>query len=359
MSACATPRHDATLQLHAWPQFMLRMRSHRLFPLVSPIYLHGPADGKLPSVTCSGGRSNGRDTGCRKRDHLLNGPDGGNPPRHRARRRHVRPRLGETATFAPDGTRLTGDLFARHLDETGNFTTGNFLAQMTQFGHDRFFGDPLTTPLVVQQSDGSIMTEFALLGAGDTEVIGAHNVDANFTDAPLPFTVPKAANNHESLANSVATLHGTAVSFEVDDASFTTHTFLRWYNPDRTVNGNDQQLGKPGRNRVQFRCQAALDRHRFRRGRLHALRSGDQPVRHPPRVADAVQSIRAILHHAGSSRGDLIHSTASTVVIRHDVKDVGSLGADPCVSSPPSLSSRRSPLVGRLRPRPSKGRRFG
>ena len=141
----------------------------------------------------------------------------------------------ETATFDSNGTRLTGDLFARHLDETGNFTTGNFLARMTQFGHDRFFGDPLTTPLVVQQSDGSIMTEFALLGAGDTEVIGTHNVDANFTDAPLPFTVPKAANNHESLANSVATLHGTAVSFEVDDPSFNTHTFPRWYGQWRSV----------------------------------------------------------------------------------------------------------------------------
>ena len=93
----------------------------------------------------------------------------------------------ESDTFAPDGTLLSGDLFARHLDETGNFTTGNFLEQASEFGHERFFGDPLTTPLVVQQSDGSIMTEFGLVGGGGTsEVIGEHPVDANFDDTSLP-----------------------------------------------------------------------------------------------------------------------------------------------------------------------------
>ena len=44
----------------------------------------------------------------------------------------------------------------------------------------------------------------------------------------------------------MATLRGTAVSFETEDSQSNSHSFVRWFNPDLSVNGSDQQLGNPG-----------------------------------------------------------------------------------------------------------------
>ena len=74
----------------------------------------------------------------------------------------------DSEVFAPDGTLVSGDLFARHLDPTGNFITGNFLQQTDNFAHQAS-GDPVTTPLLVQQSDGSIAVDMIdyVSGAAD------------------------------------------------------------------------------------------------------------------------------------------------------------------------------------------------
>ena len=156
----------------------------------------------------------------------------------------------DSEVFAPDGTLVSGDLFARHLDPTGNFITGNFLQQTDNFAHQAS-GDPVTTPLLVQQSDGSIMTVYKHIsnpGHSD-EGIGLHGVDSDFPDTSFPGAVFNPlffGHQFETLTSSVATLHGTAVSFETDDSQSNTHTFVRWFNPDISVNGSDQQLGNPG-----------------------------------------------------------------------------------------------------------------
>jgi hypothetical protein len=45
------------------------------------------------------------------------------------------------------------------LDETGSFTTGNFLQSVSDSAR-AILGGPVSTPLVVQERSGAIMTEF-------------------------------------------------------------------------------------------------------------------------------------------------------------------------------------------------------
>src|SRR6185437_9214361 len=147
-------------------------------------------------------------------------------------------------TFVLAWETAAGDLFARHLNETGNFTSGNFLQQLSTFDHNAF-GGPSTTPLVVQERGGAIMTDFGFTPAGGSPEIGLHTVDANFTDTSFPVIVPKASSAGEPLVDAVSTFQGTAVSFERQEGAVF-HTFLRWYGPDGTPSPTDQQLGNPG-----------------------------------------------------------------------------------------------------------------
>lgn len=148
------------------------------------------------------------------------------------------------------GVLVSGDLFARHLDPTGSFTGGNFLQATDSFAHGTT-GDPLTTPLLIQQSNGSIMTVYNhIANPGQTsEGIGLHGVESNFPDSSFPGVIYNPlffGHQFETLTGGVATLNGTAVTFESDDSQFNTHSFVRWFNPDMSVNGSDQQLGIPG-----------------------------------------------------------------------------------------------------------------
>src|SRR3954447_16062192 len=152
----------------------------------------------------------------------------------------------DSDVFGSFGTVLAGDLFARHLGPTGSFTSGNFLQATNGVAH-QVAGEELTTPLLVQQSDGSIMTLFNHISnsGSPSEGIGLHTVDLSFADSPSPgvFYNPLFfGHQFESLTDSVATFHGAAASFEVDDAQSNTHSFVRWFNPDQSVNGSDQQL---------------------------------------------------------------------------------------------------------------------
>src|SRR5579872_1425174 len=85
----------------------------------------------------------------------------------------------ESDVFSGGGLQ-SGDLFARHLDPTGNFTTGNFLQATDGFGHGTT-GNPLTTPLIVQQSNGTLMTVYNYVNEpGNTsQGMGLHGVDSN------------------------------------------------------------------------------------------------------------------------------------------------------------------------------------
>ena len=148
------------------------------------------------------------------------------------------------------GVQTSGDLFARHLDATGNFTTGNFL-QSTDIVDHGTTGNPLTTPLIVQQSNGTLMTLFNWINnPGNTsEGVGLHGVDSNFSDTASPGVTYNPlffGHQFESLTSATATFQGTAVTFETLDSQSNTHTFVRWFNPDMSVNGTQQQLGNPG-----------------------------------------------------------------------------------------------------------------
>src|SRR5262249_37533905 len=154
------------------------------------------------------------------------------------------------------GSLISGTVFARHLDPTGNFTTGNFLQDTDNFAQ-QFAGEQLTTPLLVQQSDGTIMSVFNHVNnsANPSEGIGVHSVQSDFEDTSVPgaFYNPLFfGHQFETLTGSAATLHGTAVSFETEDSQSNTHTLVRWFNPDLSVNGSDQQLGNPGETGSNF-----------------------------------------------------------------------------------------------------------
>jgi hypothetical protein len=144
-------------------------------------------------------------------------------------------------TFVLAWETAAGDLVARHLDKTGSFTTGNFLQGVSTFEQR-----PLTTPLVVQESSGAIMTVFGILASPTNEDIGLHTVDANFTDTSFPYLIPKVSSANEGLVDAVPTFQGIAVSYEQLDGNGRFHTFLRWYGPDGTPSPTDQQLGNPG-----------------------------------------------------------------------------------------------------------------
>jgi Ca2+-binding RTX toxin-like protein len=158
----------------------------------------------------------------------------------------------DSDVFATDGTLISGNMFARHLDPTGNFTTGNFLQDTDNFAQTAGAGEPLT-PLIVQQSDGSMMTLYnQVFNPGQAvhgEGIGLHGVESDFPDSSFPGVIYNPqffGHQFETLTGAVATLHGTAASFETEDAQFNTHSFIRWFNPDMSVNGTDQELGNPG-----------------------------------------------------------------------------------------------------------------
>src|SRR5262249_4957776 len=113
-------------------------------------------------------------------------------------------------TFTLAWETVDGRLFAKHLDETGNFTTGNFLANLS------FFGDPFTTPLVVQERSGDIKTELGVIQTSGLEAPAEHNVDQNFT--PTPFIdVPEVSAASEDLKDAVPTFQGVAISYETHD----------------------------------------------------------------------------------------------------------------------------------------------
>jgi Ca2+-binding RTX toxin-like protein len=151
-------------------------------------------------------------------------------------------------TFVLSWETATGDLFARHFDETGNFASGNFLQAVSSFGHN-VFNDTLTTPLVVQESNGTVVTDFGLFNSTGDEDIGLHPVDANFTDTG-GIEIPTASTAKEGLVDAVATQQGTAVSFErLEGSNF--HTFVRFYGKDGAVGSSDIQIGNPGESGTQ------------------------------------------------------------------------------------------------------------
>jgi hypothetical protein len=142
-------------------------------------------------------------------------------------------------TFVLAWETTEGYLFARHLDATGSFTTGNFLQGISEHR-------PLTTPLVVQERSGAIMTEFGVLRSEIEASIGLHPVDAHFTDTSDPFLIPKVATTPEVLIDAVPTFQGTVVAYAQRDGP-DTHTFLRWYDPDGKPSPTaDNRLGNPG-----------------------------------------------------------------------------------------------------------------
>jgi Ca2+-binding RTX toxin-like protein len=147
-------------------------------------------------------------------------------------------------TFVLAWETATGSLFARHLDATGNFTGGNFLQGVSSSGV--FNHVPLTTPLVVQESSGAIMTDFGVVLTPTNEDIALHPVDANFTDTNFPILLPESSTANEALVDAVPTLHGTAVAYETQDRAGNFHTFIRWYGPDGTPSQPDVQIGNPG-----------------------------------------------------------------------------------------------------------------
>src|SRR4051794_18307102 len=128
----------------------------------------------------------------------------------------------DSDVLGSNGALISGDLFARHLGPTGNFTSGNFLQSTNDIAH-QVAGEQLVTPLLVQQSGGLIMTQFNHISnsGGSSEGIGLHTVDLSFADSPSPgvFYNPLFfGHQFESLTDAVATFQGTAVSFESDDA---------------------------------------------------------------------------------------------------------------------------------------------
>jgi hypothetical protein len=142
-------------------------------------------------------------------------------------------------TFTLAWETVDGRLFAKHLDETGNFTSGNFLASLS------FFGDPFTTPLVVQERSGEIKTELGVIQTSGLQTPGEHNVDQNFT--PTPFIdVPEVSAATEDLIDAVPTFQGVAISYVSPDSSGNTHTFIRFIGQDGNPSFPDTQVGAVG-----------------------------------------------------------------------------------------------------------------
>jgi Ca2+-binding RTX toxin-like protein len=136
-----------------------------------------------------------------------------------------------------------GTISARHLDPSGNFTGGDFLQAVSSSNFLKHA--PLTTPLVVQESSGAIMTDFGFLSTPSDEDIALHPVDQNF-DNTNDILVPEASTADEFLVDAVPTFNGTAVAYETTDNAGNTHTFVRWYGPDGTPTTPDMQVGNPG-----------------------------------------------------------------------------------------------------------------
>jgi hypothetical protein len=159
----------------------------------------------------------------------------------------VTPLADDTFVLAWDTA--AGDIVAKHLDTSGNFTTGDFLQGVSSFAAAEHW--TLTTPLIVQERGGNVTTDFGVLTTSTHEEIGLHAVDANYDNISSPFIIPKASSASEILTDAVATFDGTAVAYEQEDASSLTHTFLRWYGADGTPSPSDNQLGNPGESGVQ------------------------------------------------------------------------------------------------------------
>jgi Ca2+-binding RTX toxin-like protein len=116
--------------------------------------------------------------------------------------------VGARVTALSDGTFVlawaneTGDIFAKHLDEMGSFTGGNFLADVSAGT-----ADPLGTPIVTEQTNGAVVVNYSLL-AGDTPIdrdIFWAQANSDFSSTSLPFGT-ETSGSDEILLDSVA--HG-------------------------------------------------------------------------------------------------------------------------------------------------------
>src|SRR4051794_18337198 len=77
--------------------------------------------------------------------------------------------FGSRVTALSDGTFVLAwetqdDIFAKHLDEMGSFTGGNFLS-----GISTGTTQQLGTPIVTQQTDGLVVVNYSFL-AGDMPI---------------------------------------------------------------------------------------------------------------------------------------------------------------------------------------------
>ncbi len=138
-------------------------------------------------------------------------------------------------TFILAWQTTSGGLVGLHLDEAGNFDSLNFLDGVSR-------NLQLTTPLVLQESSGAIVTDF-----GDFSGLGSNNPIANNEDinvhpvspafSPLEsFIRPEPTAVDERLVDAVPTLKGTVVACQVADG-LASHTRLRWIDADATSDG--------------------------------------------------------------------------------------------------------------------------
>src|SRR5690348_2989705 len=85
------------------------------------------------------------------------------------------------ATALADGTFILAwedgtDIFARHLDKHGSFTSGNFLITLTSNN-----GNILSTPRVFQQDHGRVVVVYMQLVEPNEASVHWHLVNTDFT----------------------------------------------------------------------------------------------------------------------------------------------------------------------------------
>jgi hypothetical protein len=138
----------------------------------------------------------------------------------------VTPLAGGTFVLAwEDGT----DIFAKHLNRNGSFTSGDFLLILTSNDPK-----PLSGPRVFQQSDGRVVVTYReLFGTGDTDVLW-HRVNTDFTPDVNHFPIENSAIDEVLIDSTARTGGGGAIVFEVPQVPGTggpTFTVLRLIDP--------------------------------------------------------------------------------------------------------------------------------
>jgi Ca2+-binding RTX toxin-like protein len=143
-------------------------------------------------------------------------------------------------TFILSWESADGDIFARHLDATGSFTSSNFLQGVSDVD-----SATLLTPIVVQESNGTVETVYNRLATDTNADISVHVSDANFT--PDGGSVSDSTPASEGLKGAVAILNGTAAAYETIDASGNEHTSIRFLGTNgKPTSVTDPTLGNPG-----------------------------------------------------------------------------------------------------------------